>query len=663
MMKGQIQKAFWKSSLVWLFFSSVLFVLFHHGSIAPAQASPTVDFVVANTFDAADLNPGDTHCDASGDPGDQCTLRAAIQETNALAGAQTIQVNSGNYLLTGAKGEDNCTSGDLDIKDDLTIIGENAQNTIIDGGATDRIFHIFYNVSANIRELTMRNGAPGNLEHGGAILNEQGALTLEDSEVLTSTATYGGGIFILGGSANITLIKNSMIHDNRAAYGGGIQNGGKLTLENSEVSANRINSSNIEGGGGIHNTGQLTATDSLITDNHNPYTSGGGIYNKLPGTLTLTGTTVSDNTTEQSGAGIYHSGGTLSLTESTISGNTAKVYGGGIFSGSGSLSVLGSTINGNKTNDYGGGLFILDTSSALTNSTISGNNAADHGGGLYIDHYSGNDKPIYLSNVTITANRARATHAQLAFGRGGGIYIESEFTQSVIIKNSILANNYRTFTIPAVWDDCYGILVSQDYNLIREIDGCTITGQTSHNQTGISPQLSTFGEHGGPTQTHMPQAGSPVIDKGNSGGCKDDTNTNLLTDQRGYSRHFDGDGDTVARCDIGAVEFIPNPIPTLTSLNPSSTQAGGAAFTLTVNGSNFVDGAVVQWNGTDHNTTYISATQLSAQVQAADIASQGSASITATNPEPGGGVSNTLNFTISPAPGGTETIFLPMILR
>ena len=85
--------------------------------------------------------------------------------------------------------------------------------------------------------------------------------------------------------------------------------------------------------------------------------------------------------------------------------------------------------------------------------------------------------------------------------------------------------------------------------------------------------------------------------------------------------------------------------PTLTSLSPSSAVAGGPAFTLTVNGSNFVSGSVVRWNGANRTTTFVSATQLTAAITAADIAAAGSASVTVQNP--GGAVSNALTFTIT----------------
>ncbi|MBI1765701.1 MAG: hypothetical protein HYR56_30220, partial [Acidobacteria bacterium] len=104
-----------------------------------------------------------------------------------------------------------------------------------------------------------------------------------------------------------------------------------------------------------------------------------------------------------------------------------------------------------------------------------------------------------------------------------------------------------------------------------------------------------------------------------------------------------------------------NPVPTITSLNPNSTAAGGAAFTLTVNGTNFVNGAVVRWNGTDRTTAFVGATQLTAQITAADIANTGTAQVTVFNPAPGGGTStaSTFNITVPPNPSPTLTSLNP----
>lgn len=85
---------------------------------------------------------------------------------------------------------------------------------------------------------------------------------------------------------------------------------------------------------------------------------------------------------------------------------------------------------------------------------------------------------------------------------------------------------------------------------------------------------------------------------------------------------------------------------TLTSLNPNVTTVGSPAFTLTVNGSSFVSGATVQWNGTPLSTSFVNGTQVTAAVPASLIASVGSASVTVVNP--GSPASNTLAFNINP---------------
>ncbi len=99
---------------------------------------------------------------------------------------------------------------------------------------------------------------------------------------------------------------------------------------------------------------------------------------------------------------------------------------------------------------------------------------------------------------------------------------------------------------------------------------------------------------------------------------------------------------------------INNPLPDVSSLTPPSLLVGGADFTLTVNGSSFIADSVVQWNGTDRTTTFVSATELQAAIPAADIAVAGTAQVTVVNPAPGGGTSSALTVTIlNPVPGIT----------
>ncbi|MBI4771110.1 MAG: Ig-like domain repeat protein, partial [Chloroflexi bacterium] len=96
----------------------------------------------------------------------------------------------------------------------------------------------------------------------------------------------------------------------------------------------------------------------------------------------------------------------------------------------------------------------------------------------------------------------------------------------------------------------------------------------------------------------------------------------------------------------GTLTVIANPVPSLTGLSPTSATAGVAEFTLTVNGTGFVSGATVQWNGSNLSTSYVSATQLNATIPAANIASAGVAYLTAVNPGPTA-ASNPLAFYIT----------------
>jgi hypothetical protein len=92
-----------------------------------------------------------------------------------------------------------------------------------------------------------------------------------------------------------------------------------------------------------------------------------------------------------------------------------------------------------------------------------------------------------------------------------------------------------------------------------------------------------------------------------------------------------------------------NPVPVITSINPTSAIAGGSSFTLTVSGANFISGSIIKWNGTNLATTYVNATQLTAVVPSANISASGTATVTVFNATPGGGTSNSLSFTISAA--------------
>jgi Tol biopolymer transport system component len=101
-------------------------------------------------------------------------------------------------------------------------------------------------------------------------------------------------------------------------------------------------------------------------------------------------------------------------------------------------------------------------------------------------------------------------------------------------------------------------------------------------------------------------------------------------------------------CGTGsAAPSTPNPVPSVSTISPTSAPAGALAFMLTVNGSNFVPSSMVQWDGSSRTTTFVSSTKLQAHIMAADLATAGKVAVTVVNPAPGGGVSGGTTFTIA----------------
>ena len=109
---------------------------------------------------------------------------------------------------------------------------------------------------------------------------------------------------------------------------------------------------------------------------------------------------------------------------------------------------------------------------------------------------------------------------------------------------------------------------------------------------------------------------------------------------------------------------VVNPAPATVSLKPASANKGGAGFTLTVNGSNFVSNSQVQWNGVNRATTFVSCNQLTAQILPDDLTATGTATVTIVNPAPEGGTSNaeTSQSTIhrSPMVAGAAAVALSL---
>ncbi len=106
------------------------------------------------------------------------------------------------------------------------------------------------------------------------------------------------------------------------------------------------------------------------------------------------------------------------------------------------------------------------------------------------------------------------------------------------------------------------------------------------------------------------------------------------------------------------VANITNPLPTTTSISPSSKNIGDTSFSMIINGTNFINGSVVNFNGSPRTTAYSSSTQLTATILTSDMSvATSSALITVTNPAPGGGVSNAQIFSVVTI--ATQFVILP----
>ena len=530
------------------------------------------------------------------------SLRQAIADADS---GDTIEVPAGIYTLSPDLGE-------LIIDKDLTLVGAAADGTIIQasalapgepGSATHRVFDVLAGNVA-ISGVTMRHG---NLSGDGGAIYNQGTLTLTNSTVSDNTARAGGGIRnsgaitlngagvtdntasgprgFLGGdgggilndgaTATVTILDSTISGNTAFQAGGGIfNNRGTMTIIDSIISGNTTprRFPDTSDGGGIVSNGNVTISNSTVAGNssvrgggiilawaggippapiptltvinstfegNTAYSDGGAIENSL-GVVVLSSSTIIGNTAERFGGGILN-GGTADLTNSTISDNTAISDGGGIYSG-GTLTVTNSTVSHNSAS-RGGGIFNGSSDLILTlrNSTISNNSASSDGGG--IDSASG---ILILTNNTISGNTA---------SRGGGINTANGLPGHGKMVNTIVAGN--TATIGA---DCFGgsFFASLGYNLIGKQFGCGLNRATG-DLVNVNPLLGPLADNGGPTQTHALKPDSPAIDKGNPAVPGSGGSACEAADQRGVDRPVDGDGDGVARCDIGAFEYSPRP--------------------------------------------------------------------------------------------------------
>lgn len=439
-----------------------------------------------------------------------CTLRAAIQDSNAVGGANTITFN----IPTSDPGYSNgiwtidLRTAPPDITASVNINGLGAKTLFVSHQGdpnTDTPFPIFSITTTgtvNISNLTVGGLGAFDVTNVGTGIQNSNTGTVN---ITNCTISYN--------------LNNTTVN----ALGGGIRNdSGTVQIINSTIEFNAVGGDNnqISLGGGIYNgNGTVVAVNS--TFNHNNADRGGGIFN---------GATNMSN-------------GVVSATGCTFHDNGASFDGGGISSFSGTVNVTNSTFYENV---------------AYAKRVGSLNGASGEGGAIY----NANAGTLNLTNSTITANFS-------AFG-GSGVYNNSLTNATANVKSTLIAGNYggigivgstSTQAIIGASPDVNGAFNSGGFNLIGAKDGSSgFAAATDKKGTVASPLNPKFDpkglrNNGGPTQTIALMTGSPAIDKGTSMGL---TGT-LTTDQRGSPRTVNKTGVTNASggdgTDIGAYEL------------------------------------------------------------------------------------------------------------
>jgi predicted outer membrane repeat protein len=313
--------------------------------------------------------------------------------------------------------------------------------------------------------------SPAIINFDPAVFARATTITLTNTLTLTNTSepiTINGGsagaIIISGGGASIEILGITSI---------------AATLENLTITEGRTLA---EGGGISEQNSNLTIDNCTITGN-SASSSGGAIYAQQ-GTLLIVNSTISNNFAgSQGGAGLDCSDMDVTIIDSTISGNTSDTNGAGI-----------SVENGSAA---GGPMM-------LVNCTIADNSSASNGGGIDSTASSFYPQKISLTNCTIADNTA--------YTAGGGVYGNNT---TATFANCIVAGNSTSGGTAEDLSEVSSTFAGSN-NLIGNGNGATgFTAGTNGNLVGpstspINAMLGSLASNGGPTQTILPQSGSPA---------------------------------------------------------------------------------------------------------------------------------------------------------
>lgn len=229
--------------------------------LAHAETAEAATFTVEDGAAVGDNNPGDGECKSKFRPGTllrNCTLMAAVEESNALPGLHTILVPAGTFRFDSLQVGD----GGLNVSGRMVIVGAGASQTEIKSfGLLDRHLAVLPGGRLDLRNVTYRDST--------SLINGGGQLLIENS-VIRDNVGIGGGVFhnpiapfntalSSGSNVSTTTIRNSRITNNKTvlttfglgggtAAGGVLQNGGELLIESSTIDGN-IGRSNPSIGG------------------------------------------------------------------------------------------------------------------------------------------------------------------------------------------------------------------------------------------------------------------------------------------------------------------------------------------------------------------------------------------------------------------------------
>ena len=320
------------------------------------KCDPDCRILVNSTVDAPDANPGDGRCATTAR---KCTLRAAVQEANALRNKPPFQskilVPPGNYVLTRHGLDDTGDRGDLDLHFVGAIVGAGQSRTIVDGDAADRVFDMHSDGENLISHLTVRNGSatdgPGGGIRSTSFPNYLSYLFVTDNEAVPGEATDSGkGGGIAGSDLTVT---DTYVAYNDAQDGAGMwQHGAEITFGRDTF---RGNHATRNGGGLLYDIDDTYVTNLTISGNRADG-HGGGVYitDRVPFASFTAATIASNSAPSDSGGGIWSEKPTSgSEFEYAVAGLIVARSGGGDCGGPAALTSMGGNLDSDETCGFG----------------------------------------------------------------------------------------------------------------------------------------------------------------------------------------------------------------------------------------------------------------------------------------------------------------------